>query len=77
MLEQAAEIVRPQTLVEQACGGRECKVLGSLPPGGRRIYLDERLEPGGTGLSSPSSCTNSHAVHREYLVRYGVHQPSA
>lgn len=33
------------TLVEKACAGRECKVLGWFPPG-RVIYLDDRLKPG-------------------------------
>lgn len=37
--------VSHQVLVERACGGRECKVLGWFPPGGR-IYVDERLAPG-------------------------------
>ncbi len=32
------------TLVEKACGGRECKVLGWFPPG-NAIYLDNRLKP--------------------------------
>jgi hypothetical protein len=31
-------------LVQRACGGRECKVLGWYPPGGT-IYLDRRLDP--------------------------------
>jgi hypothetical protein len=43
--------VQPETtfvshsyLVEQACGGRECKVMGWFPPG-NTIYLDNRLNP--------------------------------
>jgi hypothetical protein len=31
-------------LVAEACGGRECKVLGWYPPG-QKIFLDERLDP--------------------------------
>jgi hypothetical protein len=31
-------------LVEQACGGRECKVMGWFLPG-NTIYLDKRLNP--------------------------------
>jgi hypothetical protein len=46
MPEQQAEIVRVSHmyLVERACAGRECKVMGWFPPG-RTIYLDERLNP--------------------------------
>jgi hypothetical protein len=46
MPDAPAEVVpvSHQTLVERACGGRECKVLGWFPPG-RRIYVDERLTP--------------------------------
>jgi hypothetical protein len=67
MPEQAAEIVpvSHQTLVDQACGGRECKVLGWFPPG-RRIYLDERLEPEGNVVAA------SIVVHE--LVHYLQHQ---
>jgi hypothetical protein len=32
------------TLVQKACGGRECKVLGWFPAG-NTIYLDNRLNP--------------------------------
>ncbi len=31
-------------LVDAACAGRECKVLGWFPPG-ETIYLDNRLDP--------------------------------
>jgi hypothetical protein len=31
-------------LVDGACAGRECKVLGWFPPG-HTIYIDERLDP--------------------------------
>ena len=31
-------------LVEAACNGRECKVMGWFPPG-NTIYLDQRLNP--------------------------------
>ena len=37
-------LVSHQELVERACGGVECKVLGWFPPG-QVIYLDERLDP--------------------------------
>ncbi len=30
--------------VAEACGGRECRVLGWYPPG-QKIFLDERLDP--------------------------------
>lgn len=46
MPEQKAEIARVSHayLVERACAGRECKVMGWFPPG-QTIYLDERLNP--------------------------------
>ena len=31
-------------LVDRACAGRECRVVGWFPPG-RTIYVDERLNP--------------------------------
>jgi len=31
-------------LVDHACNGRECKVMGWFPPG-RTIYVDDRLKP--------------------------------
>jgi hypothetical protein len=35
-------------LIEHACGGRECKVLGFYPVGrGTRLYIDERLDVDG------------------------------
>ncbi len=37
-------MVKHEVLVREACGGRECKVLGWFPPGSR-VYLDERLRP--------------------------------
>jgi len=37
-------LVSHQYLIDQACNGRACKVMGWFPPG-RTIYLDERLEP--------------------------------
>jgi hypothetical protein len=42
----SAEIVpvSHDILVQRACAGRECKVMGWFPPG-ERIYIDERLEP--------------------------------
>lgn len=43
---QAPEVVRvPHAFfVEKACGGRECKVYGWYA-GGKKIYLDERMDP--------------------------------
>jgi hypothetical protein len=37
--------------VEKACGGRECKVYGWYA-GGKKIYLDERMDPQGQLLAS-------------------------
>lgn len=37
-------VVPHSYLVAEACGGRECKVLGWYPPG-QRIFLDDRLDP--------------------------------
>lgn len=34
--------VSHQYLVQHACGGRECKVMGWFPPG-KVVYIDERL----------------------------------
>jgi hypothetical protein len=31
-------------LIAEACGGRECQVLGWYPPG-QKIFLDDRLDP--------------------------------
>ena len=44
--EHRAEVIKvPHAyLVDRACNGRECKVMGWFPPG-HRIYLDERLNP--------------------------------
>ncbi len=42
---QAEIVMVPHSyLVAAACGGRECNVLGWYPPG-RKIFLDERLDP--------------------------------
>lgn len=38
-------------LVDHACNGRECKVMGWFPPG-RTIYVDERLKPGDSMLAA-------------------------
>jgi hypothetical protein len=44
--DQPVEVVHVShdTLVQRACGGRECKVMGWFPPG-RSVYIDERLKP--------------------------------
>lgn len=46
MPEQPAEIVKVSHayLVNHACNGRECKVMGWFPPG-QTIYVDDRLNP--------------------------------
>ena len=36
--------VNHQWLVDNACNGYECKVMGWFPPG-NAIYIDERLDP--------------------------------
>lgn len=38
------EMVPHSYLVQHACAGRECRVLGWFPPG-RTIFLDNRLKP--------------------------------
>ena len=38
-------------LVNHACNGRECKVMGWFPPG-RTIYVDDRLRPGDSLLAA-------------------------
>lgn len=52
-------------LVQAACGGRECKVMGWFPPGDR-IYLDERLK------LRESLHASSVLVHE--MVHYLQHQ---
>jgi len=52
-------------LVEAACSGRECKVMGWFPPG-NTIYLDSRLNPRDNLLAS------SIVVHE--MVHYLQHQ---
>lgn len=38
-------------LVDHACAGRECKVMGWFPPG-RAIYVDDRLRPADSMLAA-------------------------
>jgi hypothetical protein len=52
-------------LVEHACGGRECKVMGWFPPG-HTIFLDKRLNP------KVSLYASSILVHE--MVHYLQHQ---
>jgi hypothetical protein len=52
-------------LVENACGGRECKVVGWFPPG-QTVYLDQRLNPQDSLLHA------SIVVHE--MVHYLQHQ---
>ena len=52
-------------LVQAACNGRECKVMGWFPPG-ETIYLDDRLDPGENLHAS------SVVVHE--MVHYLQHQ---
>jgi len=53
MPDQPAEVktVSHAYLVEHACNGRECKVLGWFPPG-RTIYVDNRLNPADSLLAA-------------------------
>ena len=37
--------VSHQELTAMACNGTECKVVGFHPPGSRRVYIDNRLDP--------------------------------
>lgn len=55
-------------LVNAACSGRECKVMGWFPPGDT-IYLDRRLNPQDNLLAS------SVVVHE--MVHYLQHQTAA
>jgi hypothetical protein len=55
-------------LVQAACGGRECKVMGWFPPG-ERIYLDERLKPRDDLLAT--SVVVHEMVHYLQYVRRG------
>ena len=55
-------------LVDAACSGRECKVMGWFPPGDT-IYLDQRLNPQDNLLAS------SIVVHE--MVHYLQHQTAA
>jgi hypothetical protein len=66
MPDRAPEVVSvPHSfLVQQACGGRECKVLGWFPPG-EKIYLDNRLNP------AEDLYANSILVHE--MVHYLQH----
>jgi hypothetical protein len=60
----AVELVKHQWLIEQACGGKECRVRGWLQPG-ERIYLDDRLDP--VSRTMDSSILLHELVH--YLQR--------
>lgn len=55
------ELVPHQYLVDQACSGHPCKVMGWFPPG-QTIYLDDRL--------APLDGTYSSAVLLHELVHY-------
>lgn len=37
--------VSHQELTNMACNGSECKVVGFHPPGSKRVYIDNRLDP--------------------------------
>lgn len=52
-------------LVQHACGGRECKVIGWFPPG-KTVYLDKRLN------AQDSLLHASIVVHE--MVHYLQHQ---
>lgn len=68
--ERMPEIVRvPHSyLVQAACNGRECKVMGWFPPG-ETIYLDDRLDP------RDNLHASSVVVHE--MVHYLQHQSMA
>ena len=53
MPDHAAEVVpvSHDYLVDHACNGRECKVMGWFPPG-HIIYVDDRLRPGDSMLAA-------------------------
>ena len=57
----SVELVPHQYLVDRACSGQACKVLGWFPPG-QTIYLDQRL--------APLDGTYSSAVLLHELVHY-------
>lgn len=57
-------------LVEQACGGRECKVLGWFRPG-EAIYLDERLDPL-NNLLAASIVVHEMVHYLQYLSMRGT-----
>lgn len=54
-------------LVDAACHGRECKVMGWFPPG-ERIYLDQRLDPENNLLAS-SVVVHEMVHYLQYLQR--------
>jgi len=51
-------------LVEHACGGHECKVMGWFPPG-NMIYLDDRLKPANS-LYASSIVVHEMAHYLQY-----------
>lgn len=64
-------MVEHRLLVERACDGQECKVMGWFPPGSR-IYLDKRLNIAGSVYHS--SILLHEMVHylQQQSGRYGV-----
>jgi hypothetical protein len=54
--------------VEHACGGRECKVWGWYA-GGRRLYIDERMDPQASTLAA--SVVVHEMVHYLQAVERG------
>jgi len=61
-----AEVIRVShaVLVQRACDGRECKVMGWFPPG-ERIYIDERLRPN-ESLLAASIVIHEMVHHLQY-----------
>lgn len=59
-VEPAVEKVSHAYLVEKACGGRECKVVGWFPPG-QTVYIDQRLN------------AQDNLLHASILVHEMVH----
>jgi hypothetical protein len=66
---QMPEIVKvPHSyLVQAACNGRECKVMGWFPPG-KTIYLDERLDPQ-NNLHASSVVVHEMVHYLQHLAR--------
>lgn len=69
---QPPEIVKvPHSFfVDNACGGQECKVYGWYA-GGRKLYLDERMDPD-RDLLAASVVVHEMVHYLQYLARKGA-----